>query len=102
MEPPAPTPTPVEAEAKESAEPEPIAEAQAEETATANLKKIEVTCLPDAQAYIQENFNISSYKVRSCETAQRIAAEHGFEFTGGKFDTLDRSNKTEEEAAKEE
>lgn len=102
VEPHTPTPTPVEAEAKESAEPEPIAEAQAEETATAGLTKVEVTCLPDAQAYIQENFNISSYKVRSYETAQRIAAEHGVEFTGGKFDTLNGSNKTEEEAAEEE
>ena len=100
MEPPTPTPAPVEAEAKESAEPEPIAEAQAEETATVGLTKVEVTCLPDAQAYIQENFNISSYKVRSYETAQRIAAEHGFEFTGGKFDTLNGS-KAEDEAKEE-
>ena len=98
---PAPTPAPVEAEAQETAEPEPAAEAQAEEPATAGLTIVEVTCLPDAQAYIQENFNISSYKVRSCEIAQRIAAEHGVQFKGGKFDTL-TCGKTEDEAKEEE
>lgn len=89
---PAPPPAPVEAEAQETAEPEP---------ATAGLTIVEVTCLPDAQAYIQENFNISSYKVRSCEIAQRIAAEHGVQFKGGKFDTL-TCGKTEDEAKEEE
>lgn len=84
---PAPQPTPVETEA--------------EGTATAGPTKVEVTCLPDAQAYLQENFNISSYKVRNCETAQKIAYEHGFEFTGGKFDTLDCGGKSEEESEEE-
>ncbi len=103
VETPAPSPAPVvaEAEAQETAEPEPAAEAPAEEPATAGLTIVEVTCLPDAQAYIQENFNISSYKVRSCEIAQRIAAEHGVQFKGGKFDTL-TGGKTEDEAKEEE
>lgn len=98
---PAPTPAPVEAEAQEDAEPEPAAEAQAEEAEANGITKVPVTCLPDAQAYLQENFNISSYKVRSCEIAQKIAAEHGIQFTGGKFDTLNGS-KAEDEAKEEE
>lgn len=98
---PAPTPAPVEAEPQETAEPEPTAEAQAEEAEANGITKVPVTCLPDAQAYLQENFNISSYKVRSCEIAQKIAAEHGIQFTGGKFDTLNGS-KAEGEAKGEE
>lgn len=82
---PAPTPTPVEAEEAEAAD----------------ITKVPVTCLPDAQAYLQENFNISSYKVRSCEIAQKIAAEHGIQFTGGKFDTLNGA-KAEDDAKEEE
>lgn len=97
-----PAPAPVEIEAQEATEPEPATEVQAEETETAGLTKVEVTCLPDAQAYLQENFNISSYKVRNCETAQLIAAEHGIQFTGAKFDTLNAINKAESEAAEEE
>lgn len=99
---PAPAPVPVEAEVQKVTEPEPSTEEQAEETETTGLTKVEVTCLPDAQAYLQENFNISSYKVRNCETAQLIAAEHGIQFTGAKFDTLNAINKAESEAAEEE
>lgn len=98
---PATTPAPVEAEPQEAAEPEPAAEAQAEETETSGITKVAVTCLPDAQAYLQENFKISSYKVRSCEIAQKIAAEHGIQFTGGKFDTLN-GTAAEDEAKEEE
>lgn len=98
---PAPAPVPVETEAEEAAEPDAAAEAPAEESEATGITKVPVTCLPDAQAYIQENFNISSYKVRSCEIAQKIAAEHGIQFTGGKFDTLSGS-KTEDEAKEEE
>lgn len=97
---PAPPPAPVEAEPQEAAEPEHAAEAQAEEAEANGITKVPVTCLPDAQAYLQENFNISSYKVRNCETAQLIAGEHGIHFTGGKFDTLD-GIKGEEEAPEE-
>lgn len=99
---PAPPPAHIEAEAQEAAEPDPAAEAQAEEVEANGITKVPVTCLPDAQAYLQENFNISSYKVRSCEIAQKIAAEHGIQFTGGKFDTLNGSNKAGGEAAEEE
>lgn len=95
----APAPVPVESESLEAAEPD--AEAPAEESEATGITKVPVTCLPDAQAYIQENFNISSYKVRSCEIAQKIAAEHGIQFTGGKFDTLSGS-KTEDEVKEEE
>lgn len=98
---PAPTPAPVEAEPQEAAEPEPVAEAQTEEAEANGITKVPVTCLPDAHAYLQENFNISSYKVRSCEIAQKIAAEHGIQFTGGKFDTLN-GTKAESEAKGEE
>ena len=100
-EPVAETPAPVEVEPQEAAEPEPAAEAQAEEEGANGITKVPVTCLPDAQAYLQENFNISSYKVRSCEIAQKIAAEHGIQFTGGKFDTLNGA-KAEDEAKEEE
>lgn len=99
---PAPAPVPVEAEVQQATEPEPSTEEQADETETSGLTKVEVTCLPDAQAYLQENFNISSYKVRNCETAQLIAAEHGIQFTGAKFETLNAINKAESEAAEEE
>lgn len=95
---PAPIRTPVETE-PEPATAETQAQVQAEETETTGLKRVEVTCLPDAQAYLQENFNISSYKVRNCETAQLIAAEHGIQFAGGKFDTL--NSKAEGEATEE-
>lgn len=98
---PVPAPAPVSTEPKEAAEPEPAAEVQAEETETTGITKVAVTCLPDAQAYLQENFNISSYKVRSCEIAQKIAAEHGIQFTGGKFDTLN-GTKAEDESKEEE
>ena len=98
---PAPTPAPVEAEPQEAAEPEPVAEAQTEEAEANGITKVPVTCLPDAHAYLQENFNISSYKVRSCEIAQCIAAEHGVQFKGGKFDTL-TGGKAEDEAKEEE
>lgn len=97
---PAPTPHPQpKDEAQARAEPEPAAEAQAGEAEATGITKVSVTCLPDAQAYLQENFNISSYKVRNCETAQLIAAEHGIQFTGGKFDTL--NGKADGEATEE-
>lgn len=95
-----PTSAPIETEVQETTEPEPATETQAEETETVGITKVAVSCLPDAQAYLQENFNISSYKVRSCEIAQHIAAEHGIQFTGGKFDTLN-GYKAESEAKEE-
>lgn len=49
------------------------------------MTKIEVSCLQDAQDYLQQNFNISSYKVRTCHSAQKAASEHGVMFVGGAF-----------------
>lgn len=92
------TPAP---EAAETDAPGSAPEAQGEESATAGLTEVAVTCLPDAQAYLQENFNISSYKIRSYEAAQLAAAEHGIQFTGAKFDMLNAIDKGEEEAATE-
>lgn len=48
--------------------------------------RVEVACLQDAQAYLQENFGIATHRVRSCEAAQRAAMEHGIVFTGDRFD----------------
>lgn len=73
----------------------PTAEADENKTESTGLKNVEVTCLQDAQAYLQENFNISSYKVRSYESAQRAAEEHGVQFTGAKFDSLNNIEKEE-------
>ncbi len=66
-------------------------------TASDELIRVEVSCLQDAQDYLQQHFNISSYKVRSNVAAQRAGAEHGVEFVGGKFAALDNAG-TEGEA----
>lgn len=50
------------------------------------LLEVEASCLQDAQAYLQEHFNIASYKVRSYDGAQRAGMEHGVRFKGPKFD----------------
>lgn len=49
------------------------------------ITKIDVSCLQDAQDYLQQNFNVSSYKVRTCSSAQKAASEHGVMFVGGAF-----------------
>lgn len=70
------------------------------DVAPGDFEDVEVSCLQDAQAYLQEKFSIPSYKVRTCEAAQRAASEHGVRFTGAKFDTLNESKAadvTEEE-----
>lgn len=83
-------------------------EQQAEETTEAvdeaadGLTKVEVSCLQDAQAYLQENFNIVSYKVRSYEAAQRAASEHGVQFVGAKFDTMNNGEQSENETEEAE
>lgn len=82
-------------------------EQQAEEVAgdaetTDGLNKVEVSCLQDAQAYLQEQFNIASYKVRSYDAAQRAASEHGVVFVGAKFDTLKGGNEEEAETTEAE
>lgn len=60
------------------------------------FETVEVSCLQDAQAYLQEHFSIASHKVRTCEAAQQAGLEHGVRFSGGKFDSLD-SGDTETE-----
>ncbi len=74
----------------------------AEAVATDSLTIVEASCLQDAQAYLQENYNISSYKIRSYDAAQRAAAEHGIRFVGAKFGTADSSEATGDGTAKEE
>lgn len=61
------------------------------DVASGDFEDVEVSCLQDAQAYLQDKFSISSYKVRTCEAAQRAASEHGIRFTGAKFDALNES-----------
>ena len=65
--------------------------------ATDGFTAVEVSCLQDAHAYLQEKFNLASYKVRSYEAAQRAAAEHGVRFTGAKFDTLNSNDEPNNE-----
>ncbi len=77
-----------QAEAEKSTEADAEPGAETEKAVEACKKEVEVTCLQDAQAYLQESYGISTYKVRSYEAAQRVAAEHGVRFTGAKFDTL--------------
>lgn len=115
----APAPAPAEVEAKveeaKSLAPAPVPEAeQSAEEATASAEEVandeaadgftivEASCLQDAQAYLQEQFNISSYKVRSYDAAQKAASEHGVKFVGAaKFDTLNGGESTESESVEE-
>lgn len=80
---PAVEPTPIVTETEPTRPTE--VETPAEETPAEGLKEVEVSCLQDAQDYLQQNFGISSYKVRSKAAAQRAAAEHGVMFTGAGF-----------------
>lgn len=66
------------------------------ESAETTRTTVEVSCLQDAQDYLQQNFGISSYKVRSKPSAQKAAMEHGVMFVGGGFDTdWDKTAETE-------
>lgn len=68
-----------------------------------SLISVEVSCLQDAQDYLQQNFNIPSYKVRSNIAAQKAAEEHGILFVGGKFAPLGSSTEEpKEEVAEDE
>lgn len=100
-----PTPmseSPVAPIPQEPESPAPTAEETAEATKECSDPiKVEVSCLQDAQAYLQEHFNISSYKVRSYEAAQRAAAEHGVQFTGAKFTPIDDNENVTDEAIEE-
>ncbi len=105
--PPAPLPQPVETKAAETPEApapkdvKPVVEetadtdniateqdtTEASDAAPADnsLTPVEVSDLQDAQGYLQQNFNIASYKVRSRVSAQKAANEHGIMFFGGGF-----------------
>ncbi len=99
------TPVDATAEVHDAKKPEQTAEDiedVAEAAATDSLTIVEASCLQDAQAYLQENYNISSYKIRSYDAAQRAAAEHGIRFVGAKFGTADSSEATGDGTAKEE
>lgn len=60
-----------------------------------SYKEVAVTCLQDAQDYLQQNYGISSYKVRTRAMAQKVAMEHGIEFIGGGFLPIDTAYDTE-------
>lgn len=64
----------------------PGTDADNDEEPAGGEKSIEVSCLQDAQGYLQEHYGIATYKVRSYELAQQAAMEHGIRFSGGKFD----------------
>lgn len=113
---PAPVPAEIEAKVEETESPAsaPVPEAeQSAEAVTASAEEVandeaadgftivEASCLQDAQAYLQEQFNISSYKVRSYDAAQKAASEHGVKFVGAKFDTLNSGESTESESVEE-
>ncbi len=113
---PAPVPAEVEAKVEEAESPAPVpvpeaeqsaeevtasAEENADDEAADGLTIVEASCLQDAQAYLQEQFNISSYKVRSYDAAQKAASEHGVKFVGAKFDTLNSGENSESESVEE-
>lgn len=103
----APAPTPDEAQ---NPEPTPTAEEEVssenEEAVAAaaadSLKSVEVSCIQDAQAYLQENFNIPTYKIRTRPAAQRAAAEHGVMFVGGGFVPVGSEESESEQTAEAE
>lgn len=68
----------------------------------AEPKEVEVSCLPEAQAYLQENFGVPSRKTRSCELAQQAAAEHGIKFVGAKFGAGTTNQDSGEEESEED
>lgn len=110
----APLPQPVETKAEETPEApapkdvEPVVEetVAADDTAVASdtvpadnsLTPVEVSDLQDAQGYLQQNFNIASYKVRSRVSAQKAANEHGIMFVGGGFTTVGGDEEADNES----
>ena len=53
--------------------------------ASPQLQEVEVSCLQDAQDYLQQHYGIASYKVRTIAAAQAAASVHGTVFSGGGF-----------------
>lgn len=73
---------------KPKAAPAPADDAEADDAEggePVGLVEFEVTCLQDAQDFLQREYGIPSYKVRYKTTAQRAAKEHGVVFVGGGF-----------------
>lgn len=68
------------ADVNESTEAEDAVEQESE-----GMKEIEVTCLQDAMDYLQAEYGINSYKIRTRATAQAAAQERGIVFVGGGF-----------------
>lgn len=92
--------TKVEATAKEETTAEtttPTITAEEADTEMGSLLKVEVSCLQDAQDYLQQNYGISSYKVRTRATAQQAAYEHGVEFVGAGFVSVGAATEESEE-----
>ena len=113
---PAPVSAEVEAKVEEAGSPAPAhaletgqsaeevkasAEGVANDEAADSLTIVEASCLQDAHAYLQEQFNISSYKVRSYDAAQKAASKHGVKFVGAKFDTLNSGESSKSESVEE-
>lgn len=84
-EPTAETPAPTSAEQPEAESEKPVN----------TCIEVEVSCLQDAQDYLQQTFGISSYKVRSKPSAQKAAMEHGVMFVGGGFGEVMNAEETE-------
>lgn len=97
-------PTPEETiEASPSTEPSQETEDVSEigEETDSNLQQVSVSCIQDAQAYLQEKFNIPSYKVRTRPTAQKAAAEHGVMFVGGGFTAIGEETDSDTDSTEE-
>lgn len=79
------TPKPVAQQEAQPAEVQEEASGSAEEMAQNDevpLQEVEVSCLPEAQNYLRDNFGIATSKSRSKEKAQSLANENGIVFVG--------------------
>lgn len=72
-----PEPQPAKAQEGESVESDESAQED-----NAPLQEVEVSCLPEAQNYLRDNFGIATSKSRSKEKAQSLANENGIVFVG--------------------
>ena len=72
-----------EAEAKEEEAPKATAKVNIiipDNATEVKVKKIEVSCLPEAQEYLRDNFGISTSAVTSKAKAQDYAKQYGIQF----------------------
>lgn len=53
--------------------------------ASPQLHEVAVSCLQDAQDYLQQHYGIATHKVRTIAAAQAAASVHGTVFSGGGF-----------------